>query len=222
LADVVAAELPAEHRDRLERVAEDVLADDPALEQLASLIPSGVAYHHAGLAKPVRRRIEAAYRDRALRLLTATPTLAAGVNLPAGLVIVRDVFRFDSVRGVGRRVLLPSGEVLNMLGRAGRPHQVAAGRGIALIDKSHRRDPDVGRLVKAIESGCGDDVRSRLPDSFDALMRFVLGVIADRGEATFADVGAAFSWTLAHHQQPSEIAAARSFEEDLMEDIPSY
>jgi helicase len=222
LAEMVAAELPAEYRHGLQRVAEEVLEDDPALEHLASLIPSGVAYHHAGLAKPVRRRIEEAYRNRALRLLTATPTLAAGVNLPAGLVVVRDVFRFDSVRGVGRRVLLPSGEVLNMLGRAARPLQVTAGRGIALIDDSHRRDRDVQRLVRAIESGCGDDVRSRLSDSFEALMRFVLGVIADRGEATFADVAAAFSRTLAHHQQPSEIASGRSFEEDLMEDIPSY
>lgn len=222
LAEVVAADLPAEQRRRLDDVAEELLEDDPALEHLASLIPSGVAYHHAGLAKPVRRRIEAAYRGRALRLLTATPTLAAGVNLPAGLVVVRDIFRFDSVRGVGRRVLLPGGEVLNMLGRAARPHQVAAGRGIALIEQSHRRDPEVRRLIRAIEAGCGEDVRSRLPDSFEALMRFVLGVIADRGEATFADVAAAFSRTLAHHQQPSDMAPGRSFEEDLMEDIPSY
>ena len=222
IAEVVAAAVPPDHRRRLENVAEEVLEDDPALEHLASLIPSGVAYHHAGLAKPVRRRIEAAYRDRILRLLTATPTLAAGVNLPAGLVVVRDVFRFDSVRGVGRRVLLPSGEVLNMLGRAARPLQVAAGRGIALIDKSHRRDRDVQRLVQAIEAGRGEDVRSRLPDSFEALMRFVLGVIADLGEATFADVAAAFSRTLAHHQQPSEIATLRPFRDDLMEDIPSY
>src|SRR5690606_26077470 len=171
LAEVVAADLPAEQRRRLDDVAEELLEDDPALEHLASLIPSGVAYHHAGLAKPVRRRIEAAYRGRALRLLTATPTLAAGVNLPAGLVVVRDIFRFDSVRGVGRRVLLPGGEVLNMLGRAARPHQVAAGRGIALIEQSHRRDPEVRRLIRAIAAGCGEAVRSRPPDSCAALTR---------------------------------------------------
>lgn len=222
LAELVAAELPAAHRSRLGDVAERVFDDDPSLEELASLVRYGVAYHHAGLPKPVRRRIEAAYRERLLRLITATPTLAAGVNLPAGLVVVRDVFRFDTVRGVGRRVLLPSGEVLNMLGRAARPLQVAAGRGIALIEESHRRDRDVQRLVEAIEAGCGEDVRSRLTDSFEALMRFVLDVIADRGEATFDDVAGAFSKTLAHHQQPSEIVASRSFKEDLMEDIPSY
>jgi len=222
LADLVEAELPAEHRSRLASVAEGLFAEDPSLEDLATLVARGVAYHHAGLPKPVRRRIEAAYRERVLRLLTATRTLAAGVNLPAGLVVVRDVFRFDRVRGVGRWVLLPSGEVLNMLGRAARPLQVAAGRGIALIDKSQRHDRDVQRLVQAIEAGCGDDVRSRLTDSFEALMRFVLGVIADRGEATFEDVARAFSKTLAHHQQPSDIVASRSFKEDLMEDIPSY
>ncbi|HEX6938257.1 MAG TPA: DEAD/DEAH box helicase [Longimicrobiales bacterium] len=222
LAELVAAELPVGHRNRLGYVAEGVVEDDPSLEDLASLILHGVAYHHAGLPKPVRRRIEAAYRERLLRLLTATPTLAAGVNLPAGLVVVRDVFRFDTVRGVGRRVLLPSGEVLNMLGRAARPLQVAAGRGIALIDQSHRRDRDVQRLVQAIEAGYGEDVRSRLTDSFEALMRFVLGVIVDRGEATLDDVTGAFSKTLAHHQQPSAITTLRPFKEDLMEDIPSY
>ena len=109
LAELVAAELPAAHSSRLGEEAERVFDDDPSLEELASLVRYGVAYHHAGLPKPVRRRIEAAYRERLLRLITATPTLAAGVSLPAGLVVVRDVFRFDTIRSVNG-ACVPSGE----------------------------------------------------------------------------------------------------------------
>ena len=45
-----------------------------------SLVTEGVAYHHAGLAKPARSIVEDAFRNRHVRVITSTPTLAAGVN----------------------------------------------------------------------------------------------------------------------------------------------
>ncbi len=195
---------------------------DETTHELASLVATGVAYHHAGLTKPVRRLLEDAYRRSLLRLLTATPTLAAGVNLPAGLVVVRDLFRSDVLRGRYQRVLLTSGEVVNMLGRAARPYQVQNGVGIALIETRYEKVPEVKELVRAVRSGRGGTVVSRLPDSFEGLMRFVLAVVAEHGDTTRDDIRRAFSKTFAYHVAPGDIAFDRPLVEDLMEDIPAY
>jgi helicase len=195
---------------------------DPGLDDLRDMVLSGVAYHHAGLVKNIRRGVEQAFRDGAIRIITCTPTLAAGVNLPAEIVVVRDVFRTDVLRGRVRRILLPSGEILNMMGRAGRPHQATRGVGIALIPEETMEDSRVLALQRAIENRTGGIVRSQLPMSFDAMMRFVLSVVVERGEATSEDVAASYRRTLAYCAEPEEIRFDRSFEEDMMEDIPSY
>lgn len=222
LAPLLEGSVPREARRELIHLAGVVLDRDPDAEEVVELLPRGVAYHHAGLPRPIRLMIEDAFRRHWLRVIAATPTLAAGVNLPAGVVVVRDIFRPDVIRGVYRPVLLPSGEVLNMLGRAARPHQVPRGTGIALIEKRVHREPAVQRLMAAIEAGRGGEVSSRLPDSFEGLMRFVLGVVAEVGEATREDVAAAFQRTLAYHADPRPVTFDRPFEEDIMEDIPAY
>ena len=66
---------------------------------------------------------EEAFKSGLLIALSATPTLAAGVNLPTRRVLVRDVKRWDD--GMNRP--LPVMEVRQMLGRAGRPKYDAYG-----------------------------------------------------------------------------------------------
>lgn len=65
-----------------------MLASHPDMGQC---IQSGVAYHHAGLTSHERHLIEAAYRSGVIVTLCATSTLAAGVNLPAGCVLIRSL-----------------------------------------------------------------------------------------------------------------------------------
>ena len=64
-------------------------------ERLAESLRGGVAFHHAGLTGKQRRLVEEAFRNRILFAICATPTLAAGVNLPARRVVVRDLTRWD-------------------------------------------------------------------------------------------------------------------------------
>mgnify|MGYP006155048131 CR=1 FL=1 len=114
--------LKKEDPDRLKRLEAfastlDGRSQTAMAERLAESIRGGVAFHHAGLTYGQRKAIEGAFKDGLLIGLTATPTLAAGVNLPARRVLVRDLKRWDD--GMSRP--LPVMEVRQMLGRAGRP-----------------------------------------------------------------------------------------------------
>jgi len=86
-------------------------------ERLADCLAGSVAFHHAGLKNEHRSAVEDAYRARDVKAVCATPTLAAGVNLPARRVVVRDHQRYTDT---GMQPL-PVLEVHQMFGRAGRP-----------------------------------------------------------------------------------------------------
>lgn len=90
------------------------------------LINKGVCFHHAGLSTEQRGRIEKSFIERKLKVIVATPTLAAGINLPARTVIVRDISRFSD----GYSVYLPNMEIQQMLGRAGRPKYDSEGEAL--------------------------------------------------------------------------------------------
>ena len=93
---------------------------------LSELIPRGVCFHHAGLSSVQRTLVEGLFREGRLKVLVATPTLAAGVNLPARVVVIRDITRFSD----GYVGYISNTEVHQMLGRAGRPKYDNTGYGI--------------------------------------------------------------------------------------------
>jgi helicase len=127
--------LLAELAKRLKRVDAEVTGVG---DRLAGCIAGGAAFHHAGLSPAQRRLVEGAFKDKALRCIVATPTLAAGINLPAKRVIVRDVRRFDSMYG---NVPIPVLEIKQMLGRAGRPRYDTVGQAILVAkDEGQQRD----------------------------------------------------------------------------------
>ncbi len=122
LSKRVEKRLKKEDPDRLNRLQQfasslEGRSQTAMAERLAESIRGGVAFHHAGLTSGQRKAIEGAFKEGLLIGLTATPTLAAGVNLPARRVLVRDLKRWDD--GMSRP--LPVMEVRQMLGRAGRP-----------------------------------------------------------------------------------------------------
>ncbi|MDD1770028.1 MAG: DEAD/DEAH box helicase [Methanomassiliicoccales archaeon] len=86
--------------------------------KLRACVKKGVAFHNAGLANEQRRMVERAFKSGKIKAIIATPTLAAGINLPARRVVVRDVSRYEG--GVGN-VAIPVLEIKQMCGRAGRP-----------------------------------------------------------------------------------------------------
>jgi helicase len=141
---------------------------------LADAAAAGVAFHHAGLRSAHRTRVEAAYRERKLGALCATPTLAAGVNLPARRVVVRDSRRFTD-RGWEPLSVL---EVHQMFGRAGRPGLDPRGEAV-LVAEDYEAAGDLHERYVAADPG---QVTSKLA-SQEALRTHVLAAVA----AGFAD-----------------------------------
>lgn len=89
----------------------------------------GVGIHHAGLCEGDRSLCERLFVEGAILVLVCTATLAWGVNFPAHLVVVKGTEYFDGKQQ--RYVDMPVTDVLQMMGRAGRPQY--DDRGVAVI-----------------------------------------------------------------------------------------
>eukprot|EP01029_Cantina_marsupialis_P030668 TRINITY_DN838_c0_g1_i2.p1 TRINITY_DN838_c0_g1~~TRINITY_DN838_c0_g1_i2.p1 ORF type:complete len:1736 (-),score=582.30 TRINITY_DN838_c0_g1_i2:39-4685(-) len=86
---------------------------------LADNLLFGIGMHHAGLCQSDRRIVEELYLHGKIQVLVSTATLAWGVNLPAHLVVVKGTEFYDAK--TCRYKDYPITDVLQMIGRAGRP-----------------------------------------------------------------------------------------------------
>lgn len=112
--------------DFIESVAETI--EDEALHHTLTF---GVGIHHAGLSNSDRDAVERLFLGGQIRVLVATATLAWGVNLPAHFVIVKGTEYFDGKSS--RYVDYPLTDVLQMIGRAGRPGFDTSGVALVMI-----------------------------------------------------------------------------------------
>ena len=136
----VAALLSKPMKRSLERIAEETLTTGERTrisELLAELIQNGTAFHHAGLGASHRRLIEDAFRDGKIKVLTATPTLAFGVNLPARMVVIHDYRRYEPGYGYYPITVL---EYKQMAGRAGRPRYDKIGEALLIAKTEDESD----------------------------------------------------------------------------------
>lgn len=96
-----------------------VVAETLQDSALRDTIVFGIGIHHAGLDAHDRDTVEALFVSGKIQVLVCTSTLAWGVNFPAHLVIVKGTEFFDGKQG--KYVDFPVTDVLQMMGRAGRP-----------------------------------------------------------------------------------------------------
>ncbi|MFH0749068.1 MAG: DEAD/DEAH box helicase [Candidatus Bathyarchaeota archaeon] len=104
---------------------------------LATLVKNGVAFHHAGLSAAPRKIVEDFFKQGKIKLIAATPTLAAGVNLPARRVVISSYERYDV--GYGRYPISVL-EYKQMAGRAGRPKYDKIGESVLISRTSDEQD----------------------------------------------------------------------------------
>ncbi|KAL6488712.1 hypothetical protein MHYP_G00024530 [Metynnis hypsauchen] len=91
----------------------------------------GIGMHHAGLHERDRKTVEELFVNCKIQVLIATSTLAWGVNFPAHLVIVKGTEYYDGK--THRYVDYPITDVLQMMGRAGRPQFDDQGKAVILV-----------------------------------------------------------------------------------------
>ena len=125
IAGKIKRKIPSEKKKVFKEVAEKIL-DVPKRRgtlptavclKLAECVESGVAFHHAGLFDKQKEIIEDEFRAGNLLMITATPSLMYGVNLPSKNVVIRDYTRWT---GQGPQPI-PVFDYEQMSGRAGRP-----------------------------------------------------------------------------------------------------
>jgi len=151
----------------------DFHTESKALENdtLRNSVLDGVAFHHAGLSKNDRDLIEEWFKAGHVELLFSTSTLAWGVNLPARCVVIRDTKLHDPLEG---EVDMSPLDVLQMLGRAGRPGYDDIGYGWVVCDTAEA--DKYRRLLRD-----GKEIESRLAESLATHLNaeIAMGTITD-------------------------------------------
>ena len=123
--------------------------------ELAALVNKGVAFHHAGLGQASRQVVEDGFRRGYIKLLSSTPTLAAGVNLPARRVVISSLNRYDAKAGGSRPISVL--EYKQLCGRAGRPQYDTMGEAITVTGTCRISD-----VMKHYVHGKPEPVRSKI------------------------------------------------------------
>jgi len=158
-------------REILQTEAENVKS-----AELQDLLPYGFAMHNAGMTRTDRTLVEDLFADNHIQVLVCTATLAWGVNLPAHTVIIKGTQIYNPEKGSW--VELSPLDVMQMMGRAGRPQYDAAGEGIIIT--THNELQFYLSLLNQqlpIES----QLVSKLPDMLNA--EVVLGTVRSIDEA---------------------------------------
>ncbi|KZV31628.1 helicase and polymerase-containing protein TEBICHI [Dorcoceras hygrometricum] len=160
---------------------------DPILEET---LPLGVAYHHAGLTVEEREAVETFYRKGLVRVLTATSTLAAGVNLPARRVIFRQP-------RIGRD-FIDGTRYKQMAGRAGRTGIDTKGESVLIC-----KPEEVKKILAVLNDGC-PPLHSCLSEDKNGMTHAILEVVAGGIVQTANDIHRYVRCTLLNSIKPFE------------------
>ncbi len=170
-ADIISQFLEKNESEELEKISKKILSNNEHTElvkTLATLIKKGVAFHHAGLNQNCRQTIETEFRKGTIKLLSSTPTLAAGVNLPARRVVISNINRYNAKVGANRPISIL--EYKQLCGRAGRPQYDDYGESI-IVGNGNSED-----LMEYYIHGEPESILSKITDD-KSLRTHVLSVI---------------------------------------------
>ena len=131
-------------RARIRQFIDEYIAENPYLynNKHIEYLLCGVASHHAGLLPSWKILVEKLFQQGLIKVVFATETLAAGINMPARSTVISSTSkRTDS----GHRMLTAS-EFLQMSGRAGRRGMDEVGY-VTVVGTPFQSPEEVAELV---------------------------------------------------------------------------
>ncbi len=158
-----------QHEELAKKILGSLERPTKQCERLSRCVKKGIAFHHSGLMSKQRELIEDGFRNGLIKIISATPTLALGVDLPAYRVIIRDLRRY------GHRGLdwIPVLEYLQQSGRAGRPRFDKVGESIAIASTK----PEKAEIKRRYIKGKPEEIYSKL--GVEPVLRiYVLSLVA--------------------------------------------
>ncbi|MBF0483529.1 MAG: DEAD/DEAH box helicase [Candidatus Omnitrophica bacterium] len=196
----VSKHISHEERELLKHLSEKIIgnkAESTKLcQKLADAVIHGSAFHHAGLKPNQRELVENNFKNNIIKVISCTPTLAAGVNLPAQRAIIRDVKRFEL--GLGS-AFIPVSEYKQCAGRAGRPQYDDFGEAV-IVAKSHS---EASTLMERFVEGQTEPITSKLNEE-SALRTHILASIAGGYIYDIQGMFEFISHTFLYHQNPTK------------------
>ncbi len=179
----------------LEKLSESILGtgESETCRRLANCVSRGVAFHHAGLLPEQRRLVEAGFREGNVKIIASTPTLAAGLNLPARRVLIKSYKRYESGLGM---VPIPVIEYRQMAGRAGRPGLDPFGESLLIA----KNDSELQDVTDHYIFGQPEDIWSKLA-SESALRTHLLATITAGFAKSVSELKDFISTTFYAYQQ---------------------
>jgi len=157
--------------------------------ELRTVLHDGTAFHHAGLGPKARGLVEHLFQTGRVRVVCATTTLAAGMDLPARTVVVTNV---KTPKEHGQ--LLSANRLHQMLGRAGRPNHDKVGFGVVLTGSEGEAEEAEKRYFDQVEESGKvllvpryDRVRSVL-NTPSSMTELLLVALDEQGETSLEEV----------------------------------
>ncbi|KAH9219076.1 hypothetical protein DL95DRAFT_434033 [Leptodontidium sp. 2 PMI_412] len=190
--NLISMALPQPHEvepliaDRRNELLNDLRSTNTGLDQiLEKTVPVGVAFHHAGLTTEERDLIATAYDQGIIKVIVATCSLAAGINLPARRVILHGA-------QIGADLVGPS-MLRQMRGRAGRKGKDEIGETYLCCQKS-----DLEAVAELMEAEL-PSVESCLVPGKRGIKRALLEVIATKLASNDESIDDYMKKTLLYH-----------------------
>lgn len=184
-----------EHKKELKEISDKILSSlstpTKQCRRLARCVEKGIAFHHSGLVGKQRTLIEKGFKDKIIKVISSTPTLAAGLNLPAYKVVIKDYKRY-SPRGFND---IPILEYHQMAGRAGRPGVETTGRAVVLV----KDEAELQRVVSKYIHGKPEEIISKLAVE-STLKMYILSLVSIDVINTKKEIKEFFANTLYGHQ----------------------
>src|SRR6202521_1964314 len=198
----------AAEKEAIDRVAAERLQaltdhDEEALFRRmvdARLLRRGLAEHHAGLLPYHKEMVEELFQQGLIKVVFATETLSLGINMPARGVVVSSFTKYDGVNFSH----LTTGELTQLMGRAGRRGIDVIGHGLILKES----DVEVGTIY-GVAMGPTLVVESKFLPSYNMALNLLRVYTPEEAEALMQRSFGQFQKRLAAESTKERLANVR-------------